>query len=95
MSIKDGLLIGFVDSSDFYRVAMVEFTPEKTIYFNEQGQVIDPSKENAFGFIMSGFPQGLNSVSIERIADNMILATDFVFSDHEAISIINTQILDL
>lgn len=95
MSIKDGLLIGFVDSSDFYRVAMVEFTPEKTIYFNEQGQVIDPSKENAFGFIMSGFPQGLNSISIERVADNMILATDFVFSDHEAISIINTQILDL
>lgn len=95
MSIQKGLIIGFVDSPVKYRVQMVEHSPEKTLYFNEAGIVVDPEIERPFGFIMSGFPQGLNSLSIERVQDAMILATDFVFSDHEAISIINTQIFDL
>ncbi len=93
LNVGDGLIFGFIESPEKYRIQMVEEAAEKIVYFNSQAQEIDPSKEIAFGFMMGGFTTGLKTLVIESLEDPMILATDLVFSDHDIISLINTQIL--
>ncbi len=90
MKLENGLIFGFIDSPEKYQVAMLEETTKKVIYFNEKAEEIDPDKEIAFGFIMSGFSKGLSSLAIQT--DKMVLATDLVFSDHRSISVINTEV---
>lgn len=91
MTLDRGLIFGFINSPEKYQATILEKSPKKIIYFNEKLQVIDPNKEIAFGFIMSGFQKGLNSLVIQ--ADEMILATDLVFSDHKTLSVVKMEVL--
>ncbi len=92
LDVSDGIIFGFIESPEKYRVEMVEEKAENIIYFNASAQPIDPTQEVAFGFMMGGFSPGLKTIVIESVDDPMILATDLVFSDHNIISLINTQI---
>ena len=85
-----GLIFGFINSPEKYQVTILEKAPKKVIYFNEKAQIIDPNKEIAFGFIISGFQKGLNSLVIQT--DEMILATNLVFSDHKTLSIVKMKV---
>ena len=92
MQIHDGLIFGFVDSTESYKASLVEETAGKIIYFNEEAVKIDPNQEIASGFIMGGFSRGLNSLAIESRKTSMVLTTDLVFSDHQSISLINMEV---
>ncbi len=93
MKLNQGLIFGFIDSPEKYQVAILEKAAKKIVYFNEKAEVIDPNKEIAFGFIMSDFLKGLNSLVIQT--DEIVLATDLVFSDHKTISVIKMEIFSL
>ena len=90
MKIDEGLIFGFIKSPEKYQVALLEESPKKVIYFNEKAEMIDPSKEIASGFIIGGFSKGLSSLAIQT--NEMVLATDLVFNDHKAISVVSTEV---
>ena len=92
MQTFKGLVFGFINSSEKYQVTLLEESPKKIIYFNSKAQVIDPHNEIADGFIMGGFSKGLKSLTIQNTTDNMVLATELVFSDHESTSLVNTSV---
>ena len=90
MKLNQGLIFGFIDSPERYQVAILEKAAKEIIYFNEKAEVIDPNKEIAFGFIISGFLKGLNSLIIQT--DEIILATDLIFSNHKTISVVKMEV---
>ena len=92
MQIHDGLIFGFVDSAENYRASLIEEAAGKIIYFNKEAVKIDPTDEIPFGFILGGFPRGLNSLAIESKKTSMVLTTDLVFSDHQSISLVHMEV---
>lgn len=95
LKISEGLIFGFVDAEEAYRVLLKESPTETVLYFNQKGEEINPENEIAYGFIMGGFTQGLSSLLIESTTDQTTLATDFIYSDHQSISIINITLLPI
>jgi hypothetical protein len=91
--IEEGLILGFIDSEEPYTIEIVEERANKVIYFNREGKQIDPKIEVAFGFLVQGFAQGLNSLAIISVEDSVILGTDLIFSNHESISTTYLKIL--
>ena len=92
MTIENGLIIGFVEAETAFGAGIVENGFDKIIYFDLNGEPTDPVEGAAVGFMISGFPQGLSSVFVETLEDKIILASDLVFSDHDAISVIHFDI---
>lgn len=93
LSLDEGLIIGFISSPENYRARMIEEAPERILYFDEQARIIDPEKAMPFGFIMAGFAPGLKTVVFEGINDQLILASDLIFNDQQAISLLSTEIV--
>lgn len=95
LKIENGLVFGFVTATNPYLVGLAEGDPQQIIYFNESLEQTNPANKAAYGFIMGGFSQGLNSLVVEDFGSGTILNTDLIFSDHQSISIIESQISDL
>lgn len=91
-AINNGLVFGFVESSEPYWVSIAESPAEKTVYFDDKGQVVEQGDPNVRGFIMAGFPEGLSSLVIESIESKSILGTDLIYSDHQSISVTHLEI---
>ena len=94
LPISQGLIFGFIETSQPYQVDLAEGTPRTTLYFNEKGQIIDPNESIAYGFIMGGFYQGINTLVVKSLSGET-LVSDIVFSDHTSISIINSYIHEI
>lgn len=89
---SNGLAIGYIKSEVTYEVSLAESVAENIIYFNSLGKEINPQEEPAYGFIISGFPQGLYTLSIKSIEEDMIVMTDLIFNDHQSISVVNSSL---
>ncbi len=91
--VKDGIIFGFIDSQELYKVQLAENPAEKVIYFNSEFNPVDPDSGSVRGFVIAGFSEGLNTLVITSIEDGAILGTDLVYSDHESISLSHLEIL--
>lgn len=89
-----GVVIGFVQSPHFFKADFVENSVDKVYYFDEQAQLVDPTKSKTMGFIMTGFAEGLHTLALTGVGSDFILATDLVYSNSESISIVNIEIID-
>ncbi len=96
-SISDGLVVGFVKSEVPYRVGLVEHPPQKVIYFDKMGQMIEEDTMNsvAYGYVLAGFPAGLSSLYVETLEDSTILGTDLIYSNHESVSVSHLEVLSI
>ncbi|MCJ8278017.1 MAG: hypothetical protein MJK18_14340, partial [Bdellovibrionales bacterium] len=91
----NGLAVGYIKSEVKYEVYLEESSYNNVIYFNSAGQEIDPTTEPAFGFIIHGFNQGLHTLSVQTVDDNILAMTDLIFSDHQSISVVHSAIESL
>lgn len=92
-SVRDGLIFGFIDAEVPYQVFLAEEEAAKIIYFNARGEIVNNKNTTAHGFIIAGFSQGLSSLVIERVSDQVVLGTDLIYSDHNSISITHLELL--
>lgn len=92
-SVRDGLIFGFIDAEVPYQVFLAEEEAAKIIYFNARGEIVNNKNTTAHGFIIAGFSQGLSSLVIERVSDQVVLGTDLIYSDHNSLSITHLELL--
>lgn len=92
--VENGLIIGFIDSTVPYSVSLAEEEPQQIVYFNQEGQIIDERDEVAHGFIIYNFSEGLSSLIITDLAEQTIVGTDLIYSDHQSISMTYLEVLE-
>lgn len=91
LSIVEGLAFGFIETDQHYTVDIAEGSPQKIIYFDENGDELNldiKRKNPPYGFILGGFYQGMNTLLIMD-QNGQPVASDLIFSDHTSISIVN------
>lgn len=88
IDVKQGVVIGFIDSDQAFEVFVEDSAPnDKIMYFNSRGEIVDKSKgEMASGFILYNAGFGLKTLIFQSEAG--LLHTEVAYVDGESVALI-------